>query len=338
MDVEKIRADFPVLQQNRIKKEKWSKEKAIDEIKKTSKTIGNKTPTEAYYKKIKKYRIFSAAKRYFGSYTKAVICAGLKPNLNYWSKEKILLEFKKIVSDLGFVPTYRNLVRMKRHDILFAIRRHYKNKYNQVVIDSGFKPNNIRWNKENVKSEIISLYKKLGHTPTERETRAIACDLLGGAVRVFGSLNKAIQYCNLKTNKSFVENNFWKKWEAFVIHVNKKIHGIDAIKHFRLPNNKIPDVFITTEEKIIEAKLNVSSENILTTIKNYQNYSKSIEFWYLYGKPLINRCNVKFIGPHIIEKLLQDIGDKNLLRDLYLLKKGFNPEVIHLDNLGDRIV
>lgn len=315
-------------------KRKWTKQKIIDELRKFSKSVGGKTPTEKYFAKKGNYGLYKAAKRYFGSYTKAVLAAGLKPNLQYWNKEKILLEFKKIVSKLGHVPTYRDLIRMKRYDILSAIRRHYDNQYNDVVRDCGFQPNNIRWNKDKVKQGMIDLSQSLCHTPTERELKLHACDLLGGAVRVFGSLNNAVKHAGLYPNQSFVESDFWKAWEQFIISVATKLHDGEVVPHFRLPNNKIPDVFVKKSKLVIEAKLNVSSEALMIDVKNYQNYANVIEFWYLYGTPLIFGQNIKFIGPNDIEKLLKRVRDKSLLRDLHLLKKGINPNgLIRLDNI-----
>jgi len=311
----------------------WNKKKIIKGLQEITKLI-NRTPTERHFKESGKYSLLSAAKRYFGSYTNALIAANLKPNLQFWSKEKIILEFKQIVENIGYIPTYRNLIKFKRHDILSAIRRHYNNQYNKVVRDSGFEPNNIRWNKDKVKQKILSLAEAVGHTPTEREIRFHACDLFGGAIRVFGSLNEAIKYAGLKPNQSFVQNNLWKFWEHFVILVAKKTYDSKALVHYKLPNGKIPDVFVNNE-KIIEAKLNISSEKILEDVKKYKDYANNIEFWHLYGVPTFSATNVRFIGPGEIEKTLKKIGEKSLLSDLCLLKKGINPkDITKLNNIG----
>jgi len=304
----------------------WNKKKIVKELKIVAKSI-NRTPTERYFRGTKNYRLYKAAKRYFGNYTNALQAANLKPNLQFWYKEKIISEFQQITLKIGHVPTFRDLVRLKRYDILNAIRMHYDNQYNKVVTDSGFEPNNIRWNENNVKRGILFLANILGHTPTERELKFHACDLLGGATRVFGSLNEAVKYVGLKPNQSFVSDNLWKFWEKFTIKVAKKIYGDGVSIHLKFPNNTIPDIVIDNK-KIIEAKLNISSEKIAQDIAKYKKYIPRMEFWYLYGIPPISSTQVKFVGPKEIEKILKENGENVLLSDLFLLKKGINPQSV----------
>ncbi|MBN2043338.1 MAG: hypothetical protein JW754_06060 [Candidatus Aenigmarchaeota archaeon] len=305
---------------NNFQKKKWNKNKIIRELKNISNSI-NRTPREKDFIEMKNYGLYKAAKRHFGNYTKAVEAAKLEPNLKFWSKEKIIKELKKIINELGHVPTYRELVKQKRHDIISAIRRHYKCRYNDVVRGCGFQPNNIRWSKEKIKKELIKLQKKINKTPTERELRIDNCDLFGASIRFFGSLNEAIKQSGLEVNSSFVEDDFWKYWESFVIRSAKSIYD-DFISHPRLPNKKIPDAIIKSKNIMIEAKVNISHEYILNDIINYSPFSKQIEFWYLYGKPSIFKKNVKYVGPKEIEKLLRIKNKVNLIKELNMLKKG----------------
>jgi|GEM_PF-3406171 len=305
---------------NNFQRKRWNKNKIITKLRNISKSIC-RTPREKDFIKMNEYGVYKAAKRHFGSYTKALKAAGLKPNIKFWSKENIIDEFREITCKLGHVPTYRELVKLKRHDIISAIRRHYKCRYNEVVKACGFHPNNIRWSKNKVRKELIKLYGKLNRTPTEREIRLKNCDLFGAALRHFGSLNEAVKYAGLETNSSFVENDFWKYWEFFVIKVAKSLHS-DVASHPKLPNKTIPDAMIKSNGIVIEAKLNISQDYILKDIKNYSPFSKQIEFCYLYGKPSILNKKVKFIGPNEIEKKLKAKNQYNLLRELSMLKRG----------------
>lgn len=299
---------------------KWNKNIIITKLEEVSVSIG-RTPREKDFIMMNEYGLYRAAKRYFGSYTKALTAADLKPNIKFWSKDIIVDEFRKIAYDLDHVPTYRELVKLKRHDIISAIRRHYKCRYNEVVKRCGFQPNNIRWSKEKVKKELIKLYIKFKKTPTEREIRLNNCDLFGAALRHFGSLNKAVEYAGLETNVSFVENDFWKYWESFVIKAARSLHS-DIVSHPRLPNKTIPDAMVRSNNVIIEAKLNISNDYVLKDINNYSPFSKKIEFWYLYGKPLIFNKKIRYIGPNEIEKRLKSKNKRNLIKELSMLKRG----------------
>lgn len=271
---------------------KWNKDKIIKELKEFAHSFG-KTPKEIDFREKNNYGLYKATKRYFGGYTKALEIADLKPNLQFWSKDKIVLEFKKITSGLGYVPTYRDLVKLGRHDILSAIRRHFQNQYNIVVKKCGFQPNNIKWDKAKVKEDLIKLSRKYKRTPTEREIREEDGGLFGATTRYYGSLSRAIESAGLEKNKSFVEDDFWKYWESFIIRILQSLYTNVEV-HPRLPNRTIPDARI--DSKIIEVKLNVAHEFISQDINNYLPYAKKIEIWHLYGKPRILNSRVSYIG------------------------------------------
>jgi len=316
MNIQKIREDFPILQKQR----KWSREKIQTEFYSFRNFLG-KTPKEKDFKKHKKYGLYKALIRNFGSYTKSLHHFKMEPNLKSWNRSNIIREFKKVARELGHVPTYRELVKLKRLDLISAIERHYGYKYNIVVKKSGFKPNNIRWDKTRIKLELTKLSKRIGRTPTERDLKRNKCDLLGAATRHFGSLNDAVKHCKLKTNKSFVEDDLWKYWERFVLKTAKLIHP-GVVYHPRLPNKSIPDAMIEPNRTIIEAKLNISGDFILQDIEDYRPFADKIEFWYLYGKPTVKNKMVKFVSPEQIEEMLRANGNEELLEDLDLLKRG----------------
>lgn len=302
---------------------RWNKKLIIREFWNFYNKLG-RTPKEDDFKEYKNYSLFKAIKRRFNiTYTDFLEKKmRLKPNKCYWNSEKLKKEFKKLIKKIGHAPTYRELLKLGRSDLTMATRRCYNNKHNQLIIDCGFKVNNKWWNEKNVKKEILFLYKKLGRTPTEREMKDYNKGLPAACLRYFGGINNTIKSTGLIVNQSSVKNNLWKHWEDFIIKVVKEIYQEIEI-HPRLSNNSVPDLRI--KDKIIEIKLNVHHEFLEKDIKNYTPYSDKLEFWYLYGTPMVNHPKVSYVGPDEISQKLISLDDKSLLRDFHLLKRGINP-------------
>lgn len=308
-------------------KKKWSKEKIVLELKKIANEM-HRTPRVVDLAQNERWDLVKAATRFFGTYTNAIKQSKLKPNLTYWSRSLIIKELKKIYKQIGHTPTYREL-RKIRLDLQAAIERHFK-KYNNAIISAGLPLNNIRWSKSKVIKKLQQVARKLGRTPTERDLRALNFfDLFGATVVWFGSYNNAIISAGLKPNESFVKDDLWKSWEKFVIQTAEIIYGKENInKHFQLPNKSRPDIFIENLKKIIEAKINITHDCVNNDIFNYLSYCNELEFWYLYGNGFIKQKNVKFINPSKIENILKKFKQKQLLRNLFLLKKGIKPETL----------
>jgi hypothetical protein len=321
MDVNRIREDFPKLN----KKRKWSNRKVLQEIRRISNEM-HRTPRVADLALSKRWDLVRASQRIFGTYTNAIKQSGLNPNITYWSKELIIKDLKKLYKQLGHTPTYREL-RKIRLDLQSAIQRYFK-RYNDAIKAANLPLNNIRWSKIKIINKLQQIANKLGRTPTERDLRTLKLfDLFGAILRWFGSYNNAIISAGLKPNESFVKDKLWKSWEKFVIQTAEVIYGKENIeKHFQLPNKSKPDVLVKSLNKVIEAKMNITTECVNNGIINYFQYSNNLEFWYLYGNGFIKKRNVKFIGPYKIENILKRLKQKQLLRNLYLLKKGIKPE------------
>ncbi len=297
---------------------KWDGDKVLSQLKEFASTL-SRSPKEKDFRSVGNYGLFKASIRYFGSYIDALQTAGLRPNKRYWSRSLVITEFASIVKELGYVPTHRELKKLGREDFLNALRRHYGNQYNKLVRLHGLQPNNIKWDKDKIRKEMLSLSQKLRKTPTEREVRKFNSGLFGAAVRHFGSLNKAVMASDLQENSSFVEDDFWKYWESFVLCVLESTREKVEF-HPRLPNRKIPDARADTT--LFEVKLNLAQEYINKDIENYLPHADILEIWYLYGSPGRIHPKIKYIGPEEIEQILRDNNQKDLLAKLCLLKKG----------------
>lgn len=335
MDIENIRKDFPILQK---KRRKWPAKLILKELRQAAIQM-KRTPRIEDLARKGRWDLIRASQRKFGTYTNALKKAGLRANLTYWSKDLIVAELKIVYKQCGHTPTYREL-RKTRMDLQSAIERHFK-KYNNAIKAADLPLNNIRWSQSKVINELQKVSEKINRTPTERDLKSLKLfDLFGAAILWFGSYNNAIIASGLKPNKSFVNDDFWKSWENFVIQSAEALYGKENVKkHFKLPNKSKPDVFIENIGKSIEAKLNISTDYISNDIYNYSPYSNQIEFWHLYGNSNINQKNIKFLNPDCIENILKKLNLKNLLRNFYLLKKGIKPESqTNIDSFGGKNV
>ena len=82
-----------------------------------------------------------------------------------------------------------------------------------------------------------------------------------------------------------------------------------------------PDVYISSERKIIEVKINCSDNSVKEDIKKYLPFCNKLEIWYLFGKPFgILSNKVYFVGPNSIQEKIKN--NKSLLERFYKIKNG----------------
>ncbi len=283
--------------------ENWSKDRVIKEIKKKHKETG-KVPNYGELRRKKEYKLLNAANQYWDRWPNAIRAAGLKPYRNeFWTKDWLIKELKQIVKDIGHVPPKRELIKLKRNDLVSSGSKFFGS-YNKFLIAAGFKPvlvPNI-WTKENIKNELISIANELGRTPTERDLIDFEKrTLIPATWKQYKGWNNAIRTAGLDTNEKFVKNRTWKVWESLVLDICYEIYP-DGEKHKILPNGTIPDFYDHRNRLIIEIKTNSHDNAIRKDIKSYEKYCDKIEIWYLNGKPVGVMSNkVYFIGPNQIK-------------------------------------
>lgn len=299
---------------------KWNKERITEEIKRIHEKSG-RVPNNGELRKNGNKSLTNAAYLYWGSWANAVKAAGFKPYRNdYWAREDLILELKKVVNDICHVPSKRELNKLGRNDLVSSGSKVFKS-YNNFLISAGFEPVLIPniWTKERIREEIIEISKKIKRTPTERDMNAFGLGTVKmAATRQFKSWNKAIEYSGLIPNESCVKDKIWKEWELFVLEMCSSIYPASK-KHFIFPNKSIPDLYEPNSKLVIEIKTNASDSSIHKDIVNYDPYCDKIELWYLTGKPIkVSSKKVNFVGPQEIENMLKN--NKLLLGRFYRIK------------------
>lgn len=285
---------------------KWSKDKVIEEIKGIYENTG-KVPNNGELKRNGNLSLINAAYIYWGCWTNAIKAAGFKPYRNdYWTKEDLILELKKAVSEIGHAPSKRELNRFGRFDLVSSGSKIFGG-YSNYLIAAGFEPVLIPniWTKDRIKEEIIKLSQKIRRTPTERDMVSFGLGTVKmAAIRQFKSWNAAVKSAGLLPNENCVKDKIWKEWELFVLSVCNYLHP-NSKKHIMFPNKCIPDVYEPNAKLVIEVKINASDSTIHKDIANYDSYCEKIEIWHLTGKPIkVRSTKVKFVGPNEIRDLI----------------------------------
>jgi hypothetical protein len=218
----------------------------------------------------------------------------------------LILELKKAVSEIGHVPSKRELNRFGRYDLVSSGSKIFGG-YNNYLIAAGFEPILIPniWTKDRIKEEIIKLSQKIKRTPTERDMISFGLGTVKmAAIRQFKSWNAAIKSASLVPNENCVKDKIWKEWELFVLSVCKYLYP-NSKKHIMFPNKSIPDVYEPNAKLVVEVKINASDTTIHKDINNYNPYCEKIEIWYLTGTPVkVRSTKVKFVGPNEIRNLV----------------------------------
>lgn len=299
---------------------KWTKKEVINEIKRIYQKTG-KVPNNGELRRNGEYALINAAYLYWESWVNAIKASGFKPHRNdFWTRESLIEELRKIVNEIGHVPSKRELHRLGRFDLVSSGSKTFGG-YNNFLISAGFEPvlvPNI-WTKERIKEEVINISKKIKRTPTERDMVSLGLrTVIMASVRQFKGWNNAIKYAGLIPNENCVKDKIWKEWELLVLDICQVLYPY-CKKYVRFPNKSIPDAYESKSRLVIEVKINASDTTIHKDVANYDPYCNKIEIWHLTGKPIvINSKKVRFIGPDSIERSL--INDKNLLERFYDLK------------------
>lgn len=300
----------------------WTKWEIIEEIKKIVAKIGY-IPTSKEVPKLGYPGLNRAANRRFGSWTNALIEAGFEPFRRNWTKEITVKELKKIAINLGHSPSMRELKNLNKYDLLNAGLKFF-GRYNdflkvaglQIILDMN------KWPKQKIISELKMIANELRRTPRRTELAALGrYDLINAVETYLGSWSGGLRQAGFIPNKDALnDDTTWREWEnlIFDILINE---NIEFNKHMYIKNAGYPDIYIPSEKKIIEIKINCSDNSVKTDIKKYLPFCDKLEIWYLFGKPFgILSNKVYFIGPNTIQEKIKN--NNNLLERLYKIKNG----------------
>ena len=298
---------------------KWTAEKVILKIKKVY-NEWNKVLNSGELRMCGYGSLVCAAVKYWGGWSNALREAGLRPyRNNNWTNDSLILELRRIVNEIGFVPSKRELHRLQRYDLVSSGYKHFKG-YNNFLKAAGFNPVLVQniWTKEKIIKTIQSIAKKIRRTPTEKDMVSLGLGtVVMASLRKFKGWNKAVINSGLLPNENCVEDKIWKEWENFVMNIYEMINP-DSIRYKQFPNKSIPDLFIPKQNMVVEIKTNASDTTIHSDVNKYEPYCNKIEIWYLKGFPVkINNSKVVFRGPKYMKSIIKNDG--NLMSDFQSL-------------------
>jgi len=137
-----------------------------------------------------------------------------KPN-NYWKEfDNIEKPLTKIISDLGYFPTQKELSEMGESSLMAAIKNH--GGLNVIREKLGYKLSRQiggHWkNKNNIDKEVIKIISDLGHFPTGTELRRMGrSDLDNAIVRYYGGTNGLRKKMGYKLDGN--PSGYWKEFD-----------------------------------------------------------------------------------------------------------------------------
>lgn len=184
---------------------KWTKEEALQELKKVAEEIGH-SPT---YEEIIKHRgskdLTMACQKLFGGVNNVKDKLGLEKytwegGTNWkWDKEKTINELQKIIEDIRHFPSTTELKKMDKQGLWAACIK-YIGSINEARKELGFDPVVFKdWTEERVIKEIKDVARKLGHSPTEAElVKLDRWDLIGACREYFEGLINTKKEAGLK--------------------------------------------------------------------------------------------------------------------------------------------
>ncbi|MCY9186657.1 homing endonuclease associated repeat-containing protein [Bacillus halotolerans] len=136
--------------------------------------------------------------KYFGSFTKGLIAAGLIPNKRgkekTYTREDLVDILRRKAEELERTPKFKEVSQRT------VIVKHFGS-FNKGLKAAGLKPNRKRSKNEYTKEELIEILQKrakeLGRTPKVKEVTQI-----GSIVKHFGGFNKGLEAAGLKILQS----------------------------------------------------------------------------------------------------------------------------------------
>ncbi|MFH1182488.1 MAG: hypothetical protein V1702_06010 [Candidatus Woesearchaeota archaeon] len=260
-------------------------EDVISEITQLYKNLKH-SPSRKEAASLGKKGLVKSAERNFGGWGNALIESGLEPLRKTWVKKTIIKDLKRISHDLGHTPSMRELQKLERHDLLNATIKHFSS-YNAALKKASLPLTQEmnKWSKEKVIHDIRSVSRQLGKKPTRSEIESLGrLDLKMATLRLFGSWNNAMIAAGFVPNTDAIHNRLGQQWENIVLQIASEIYP-DSAAHFKLPNRGLPDLYVFDENLIIEAKINISENNVKSDVEKYLPYCDKLQIWYLYGIP-----------------------------------------------------
>lgn len=185
---------------------KYTDSELIQQIQSVA-NILNKTPSQNEIKKYGKYPI-GAYKRRFGTYNKAVVRAGLKPNTVDYTEQEIIDDILRLNTLLGRAPKIDEFSKMgSTVNNVTAINRLGCSTWNALLKKCGLTPNTHSTLSDNeLKEELLNLRDKLGYTPGYHDMSMYGKYSAETYAGRFGTYLKALEYFGF----DYTSHNQWQ--------------------------------------------------------------------------------------------------------------------------------
>lgn len=219
---------------------------------------------------------------------------------NYWTEEKITNELENIIEKLGYFPTRKKLIEIKKYGLPYAIFKYGGSNYfrKKLGYNNCYKPNGY-WTEDNIIKEIKKVIDKIGHFPTRNELDKIKKFSLARAL----SDNGGVNYFREKMGYEIVhqEDGFWT--EENIIKEYKKI--IEEIGYF--PSNI--ELIKIKRFGLMKALTKNNGPNYFRRKMGYEIIQQDFGYWTI--ENIINE----------LEKIIKNIGHFPTYSELDKMKK-----------------
>lgn len=288
---------------------KWNQKRVVEEILIVNKKLGY-VPNIKDLKKLRRGDLVSAIRDQFGTYCKGLMAANLKPNkITNWTPENTLEGLKKVTKKFSSSPSMRDLKKSNNYDLLNAGLKYF-GRYNNFLRAAGLDVvlEMNKWTRSKVIKELQKIQNTLGRTPRRTELASMKrYDLINAAEKYFPNWSEALIAAGLVPNSDVLnDDKTWREWGDLIFELMSRKNIVFEKKRY-IKKVGYPDIYIPSKDKIIEIKLNCSENSVKQDIQKYLPYCKTLEIWYLFGKPFgILSNKVYFVGPNKIKEMIKN--------------------------------
>lgn len=166
---------------------------------------------------------------------------------NYWNKEVVLTEARKIVDELGYLPTQQQLDKMGHSKLVAAIAKY--SSLTEVRKKLGLEQNkapNGYWTEQKILKECRKLIKEQGNLPSQKTLRELGYQDLSSQIERNGGYYYFREKLGLKP--LYKGHGFWKNRDN-VLNVARELYNA----HGRIPSEKeLADLGYGTMPKVAQ--------------------------------------------------------------------------------------
>ncbi len=170
----------------------------------------------------KRFDIIAALQKHGGNnkFRKLLGVKLLRVPDGFWTPQRLNDELSHIKNELGHVPTYAELIKLKRHDLINALKKQHRG--NKSRKECGHKPLQRKWTHVKIIHDLTKITNKLNHFPTSTELINMGReDLRGAIIRYYGAVKDFRKLIDIQTDSELKKPDPFS--EDWVLNELKKI-------------------------------------------------------------------------------------------------------------------